>query len=49
VRASEFLEEAFTILQEQAARIPDEDERRHFLGAVPWHREIVAKCEARRA
>lgn len=45
VRAGKFLEEAFTILQEQAARIPDGVEHRRFLEAVPWHREIVAEHE----
>jgi predicted ATPase len=49
VRAGEFLEEAFTILQDQAERIPDEDERRRFLEVVPWHSEIVAEYETRRA
>jgi tetratricopeptide (TPR) repeat protein len=47
-RAGAFLEEAFTILQERALRIPDEDERRRFLEVVPWHRELVAEWEARR-
>jgi predicted ATPase/class 3 adenylate cyclase len=47
-RAGAFLEDAFSILQERAERIPDEDERRRYLEVVPWHRELVAEWEARR-
>jgi predicted ATPase/class 3 adenylate cyclase len=48
-RAGAFLEEAFSILQERAERIPDEDERRRYLEVVPWHRELVAEWKASRA
>ncbi len=41
-RAVRVLQIAHAVLQEQAARIPDESTRRSFLENVPWHREIVA-------
>jgi hypothetical protein len=39
---------AHTLLQKQAAKIPEEFHR-SFLENIPWHREIVALWEARRA
>jgi serine/threonine protein kinase len=39
-RAGEFLTTAHTLLQEQAAKITDDDLRRSFLENVPAHREI---------
>ncbi|MCP4527659.1 MAG: tetratricopeptide repeat protein, partial [Aestuariibacter sp.] len=45
-RAAGVLQSAHAALQEQAARIPDEDTRRSFLENVPWHREIVAAWQA---
>jgi len=42
VRAGELLETAYRMLQEQAAKIADQEARRMFLENVPWHREIVA-------
>jgi adenylate cyclase len=41
-RASEFLQQTYDLLMEQADRIGDEGMRRSFLENVPWHREIVA-------
>jgi len=40
-RAREILTTAHTLLQEQAARITDEETRRSFLENLPYHREIV--------
>ena len=40
-RAEEALETAHTILQNQAARIPDKVIQQMFLENIPWHREIV--------
>jgi predicted ATPase/class 3 adenylate cyclase len=48
-RAEEILSDAFELLQEQAARIPNEAERSRFLQNVPWHRAIVTAWEARQA
>jgi predicted ATPase/class 3 adenylate cyclase len=48
-RAGEILKKAFTILQKQASRIPNEVDRTRFLENVPWHREIVKEWEARQA
>jgi hypothetical protein len=41
-RAPEVLAAAYDLLQEQAAKIPDEGTRRSFLENVAAHREIVA-------
>ncbi len=41
-RAPEVLEKTYAVLQEQAARIPDESSRRTFTDNVPWHRAILA-------
>jgi hypothetical protein len=41
-RASAILETAHTLLQEQAAKIPDQPMRRSFLENVPYHRALVA-------
>jgi class 3 adenylate cyclase/tetratricopeptide (TPR) repeat protein len=46
-RAVKILEDAYDFLQERAARISDEDDRRLYLEHVPWHREIVAVWESR--
>jgi predicted ATPase len=40
-RAPSVLAEAYAMLQEWAARMPDEEMQRSFLENVPWHREIV--------
>ena len=44
-RAEEILETAYQLLQEQAAKIPDEETRRAFLEDVAWHRQIVTWYE----
>jgi hypothetical protein len=41
-RADKLLEKAFVWLQEQAARLPDEESRQIFLERIPYHREIVS-------
>jgi tetratricopeptide (TPR) repeat protein len=41
-RAERVLTTAHTLLQERAAKLPDESTRRMFLQNVPYHREIVA-------
>lgn len=45
-RADDFLETAYNLLQERAARIPNGEDRRVFLENVTWHREIVNEWEA---
>jgi len=40
-RSSAFLEEMYSSLQEQAARIQDDTLRQSFLNNVPWHQEII--------
>jgi predicted ATPase/class 3 adenylate cyclase len=40
-RARDILSQAYTLLLEHAANIPDQDSRRAFLENVPWHLEIV--------
>ncbi len=42
-RAGAVLDTAYRVLQEQAARISDEEMRRSFLERVPVHREIVGE------
>jgi predicted ATPase/class 3 adenylate cyclase len=46
-RADGILEEAYRILQEQAARIPGGADRQRFLHDVPWHRAILSAWEGR--
>jgi tetratricopeptide (TPR) repeat protein len=46
-RAAEILATAHRLLQEKAARLPDEGLRRSFLENVPWHREIVELAQER--
>lgn len=40
-RALELIERAYSLLQEQAEKIKDEDLRRSFIENVPWHAEII--------
>jgi tetratricopeptide (TPR) repeat protein len=40
-RAEEVLQTAYTLLQEQANRIPEEGIRQMFLVNIPWHSEIL--------
>ncbi len=47
-RAARILESGHALLQERAAKIPEENLRRSFLENVPWHREIVRLWEAQR-
>jgi hypothetical protein len=44
-RAQDILETAHSLLQERAAKISDEEERRSFLENVAAHREIVVEYE----
>ena len=46
-QAGQLLQDAYDLLQERAARIPDEATRCAFLTNVPWRREIVAAWEKR--
>jgi tetratricopeptide (TPR) repeat protein len=48
-RAERILEEACSVLQERADRIPDEEDKRRFLEEVPWHRELMVEWQSRRA
>jgi tetratricopeptide (TPR) repeat protein len=41
-RAEPILTAAYMLMQERAAKIPDEPTRRMFLEDVPYHRELVA-------
>jgi hypothetical protein len=41
-RADRLLQDTFVRLQEQAARLPDEESRQIFLERIPYHREIVS-------
>jgi tetratricopeptide (TPR) repeat protein len=45
-RAEEILETAYQLLQEQAAKTPDEETRRAFLEDIAWHRQIVSWYES---
>jgi tetratricopeptide (TPR) repeat protein len=45
-RAETFLEEIYTGLQDQAAKIQDETLRRSFLNNVPWHQEILQQYQS---
>ncbi|MGW8226669.1 MAG: ATP-binding protein, partial [Anaerolineales bacterium] len=47
-RAEKFLEEAHQFLQQRAALISDEDDRRSYLENVPWNREIDQLWEAQK-
>jgi tetratricopeptide (TPR) repeat protein len=40
-RANQIISHAYTLLQEQAAKISDEITRQMFLENIPWHRGIV--------
>lgn len=40
---------AHDLLRERSARIPDPDDRRLFLEAVPWHRRILELVDAMKA
>ena len=44
-RAQPFLEETFTALQAQAAKIQDETLRQSFLNNVPWHQQIIQEYQ----
>lgn len=44
-RAGDSLAGSYNLLQEQAAKITDENIRRSFLQNVPWHREIAQLWE----
>lgn len=44
-RAADILEQAYTLLQEWAAALPDAATRRMFVDNVRFHREIVAAWE----
>ena len=46
-RAEEILTTAYNLLQDQAARIPDQAYRVLFLEHVPWHREVTQAWQAR--
>jgi len=46
-RAHDILEQGYRLLQERAAKISDEGERRSFLGNVAAHREIASEYAAR--
>ena len=41
-RASQILESAYQMLQDQAGRIPDDEVRRMYLEIVPWHQALAA-------
>ena len=47
-RAGDILEEAHNLLQERAAKISDEAERRSYLGNVAANSEIVLEWQMRR-
>jgi tetratricopeptide (TPR) repeat protein len=47
--AGAILQAAYDLLQDRAAKIRDEADRRSYLENVPWHREIVTAWEKRRA
>jgi hypothetical protein len=47
-RAGDILNEAHHLLQERAAKISDEGERRSYLENVAANREIVEECAQRR-
>ncbi|MHA2029841.1 MAG: tetratricopeptide repeat protein, partial [Candidatus Kariarchaeaceae archaeon] len=40
-RAEKILKDAFNLLQEDASKIPDEEDRQIFLENIPWHLEII--------
>lgn len=44
-RAQPFLEETYTTLQSQAAKIQDETLRQSFLENVPWHQQIIQEYQ----
>jgi adenylate cyclase len=48
-RAGRLVARAYALLQEQAARLPDEAARQLFLHSTPWNREIVQMGEGVKA
>jgi hypothetical protein len=48
-RAEKILEEAYQFLQQRAALISNEDDRRSYLENVPWNREIKELWGAQKA